>query len=89
MAVSAARFSLRMESRAASGKIRAVLDPPRRNPPGKIYLRFRHPQGKPMRGVTVNGKAHADFDPLREWVVLPGQPQEGSSDGRVIVEATY
>jgi hypothetical protein len=30
----------------------------------------RHPDGKPIRSVTVNGKPHQDFDPQRESITL-------------------
>ena len=30
--------------------------------PKQIVLRLRHPQGKPIRKVTVNGKDHKNFD---------------------------
>jgi hypothetical protein len=72
-------LSLRIDSRAAKGEIQASLEPPERNPPRAIYLRLRHPEGKPMRSVTVNGKEHKEFDQAKEWVVLPGAlngPQE-------------
>jgi hypothetical protein len=36
-----------------------------------VLLRLRHPDGKPMRAVTVNGQPHAGFDPKRETVTLP------------------
>ncbi len=65
-------LSLRFASHAAKGEIAASLDPPARNRPGRIYLRIRHPEEKPLRSVTVNGKEHRDFDPEKEWIVLPG-----------------
>ena len=63
-------LSLRVSSHA--GQLKAVLTPPTRNPPETIYLRLRHPQGKPLKTVTVNGKPYERFDPEKEWVVLPG-----------------
>jgi hypothetical protein len=47
-----------------------TLDPPRRNPPKKIYARFRHPDAKPITRCTVNGKPHKNFNPEKEWVVI-------------------
>lgn len=72
-------LSLWITSHADQGEIRATLTPPERNRPRTIYLRLRHPQGKPIQGVTVNGKDHDKFDAAKEWIVLPGSiqgPQE-------------
>lgn len=41
-----------------------------RKTPEKICLRLRHPEGKPMQRVTINGQAHALFDPEKELVTL-------------------
>ncbi|MCX6909752.1 MAG: hypothetical protein NTY01_17160 [Verrucomicrobia bacterium] len=50
------------------GVIEARIVPPKRSAPEAIVLRLRHPDGKPMRSVTVNGKAHTDFDPVKETI---------------------
>jgi len=76
-------MSLEFESRAAAGKITATLDPPRRRPPDRIFLRFRHPDKARMSKVLVNGKPWPDFDPAKEWGVLPALTE------RTIVEAVY
>jgi hypothetical protein len=65
-------MSLELASRAASGQIEARFTAPERNPPQKIYLRLRHPDRKPIQGVTLNGQKYEQFDPGNEWVVLPG-----------------
>jgi hypothetical protein len=77
-------LSLRLTSQAAEGKILAKLDPPTRNRPRTIYLRLRHPEGKPMRKVTVNGQSWEKFDINKEWLVLPG-----TVEGTQEVVATY
>lgn len=48
-------LSLRLTSQAAKGTLQAELDPPKRNAPSRIYVRLRHPDGKPIRQVTLNG----------------------------------
>jgi hypothetical protein len=53
-----------------SGSIEASIEPPIRNPPKCVILRIRHPEGKTMKSVTVDGKPHADFDPETETVRL-------------------
>ncbi|MEK7403513.1 MAG: hypothetical protein AAB225_00250 [Acidobacteriota bacterium] len=69
------RLSLLIESRAASGQIRATIEPPDRRNPRLLLLRLRHPQAKGIRSVTVNGKTWTDFDPRREWLRLPNPEQ--------------
>lgn len=65
-------LSLRITSKAATGEIRATVTPPQRNRPKVIYLRLRHPEGKPIRSVTVNGEPFVRFDAAKEWIILPG-----------------
>jgi hypothetical protein len=62
--------SYRITSHVRDGYIEASVDSPKRNPPKHIVLRIRHPEGKPMKSVTVDGKPHADFDPAGETVRL-------------------
>ena len=64
-------MSISLKSAVAKGSIEMTIDPPTLAPPPKIYARFRHPEGMSMNRVTVNGKPWADFDPEKEWVVLP------------------
>ena len=63
-------------SHANDGRIEASIEPPKRNPPKQIVIRIRHPQGKIMKSVTVDGKPYADFDPITETIRLSstGQP---------------
>jgi hypothetical protein len=72
-------LSFRIESQAGHGRIAALLTPPERKEPKTVYLRLRHPQAKPIRGVTLNGADYDRFDAKKEWIVLPGAlrgPQE-------------
>ncbi|MBN2023666.1 MAG: NPCBM/NEW2 domain-containing protein [Pirellulales bacterium] len=57
-------------SSVAQGHIDAEILPPRRARPARIVLRVRHPEGKPIQRVVVNGQAHRDFDPARAIVRL-------------------
>lgn len=61
----------RIDSQAASGRIVASIEPPVRRTPPALLVRLRHPQSKPIRSVTVNGKPWTDFDPAKEWVRIP------------------
>ena len=57
-------------SEVNKGVIRMTIDPPTRNAPKVIRARLRHPEGKKMARVEVNGKAYTSFDPEKEWVEL-------------------
>jgi hypothetical protein len=66
-------MSLTMTNKA--GELRADVEMPGLSKPKVLLVRFRHPDKKPMRGVTVNGRAWQDFDASGEWVRIP-QPAE-------------
>ena len=69
-------MSVKYESHAASSRIEVTLDPPKRNPPKKIFVRFRHPEGKKITRCELNGQPYTKFDPEKEWVVLTECPKE-------------
>jgi len=77
-------ISLSVESQAASDKLLAQIEMPKRRSPDRLLVRFRHPQGKPMQSVTVNGKNWTDFDAHKEWVVI-----EKPLQGRYAIIARY
>lgn len=60
--------SYRIESHAGAGAIDATIEPPTRSAPKQIVLRLRHPEGKAIRKVAVNGKDHAAFDAAKEII---------------------
>ncbi|HZT30042.1 MAG TPA: hypothetical protein VFA33_09175 [Bryobacteraceae bacterium] len=64
-------IAYRIQSRAGEGRIEAAVQPPLRNPPANLYLRFRHPRKAAIRRVTVNAEEWRDFDPGKEWIRLP------------------
>ena len=78
------KVSYRIESHLAKGFIEMTIEPPTRSRPRDLVVRMRHPDGKKMTSVTVNGKAHASFDPERETITLTG-----SLPVRVEIRATY
>ncbi|MCC6820464.1 MAG: NPCBM/NEW2 domain-containing protein [Verrucomicrobia subdivision 3 bacterium] len=66
------RVSYHLTSRAQSGAIEARIEPPTRSTPKAIVLRLRHPEGKRLRTVMVNGQPHNDFDRQKETIrVVP------------------
>ena len=75
--------SYRIASHAHEGYIAASIEPPTRTLPTALVLRLRHPDGKPMRAVTVNGKRHSRFDPAKECITI--KPTKGP----VVVRAEY
>jgi hypothetical protein len=64
-------LDLALASHAASGEISATICLESRKPASVLFLRLRHPQGQPMKGVSVNGKVWADFDAAKECVRIP------------------
>ena len=48
-----------------------------------VLVRFRHPDGLPLRGARVDGAATGRFDPARGDVDITGR------GGRVTVEAEF
>lgn len=61
--------------------ITATLVGPTRNPPQRIRLRFRPPEGHLIAAVTVEGQTWRDWD--EHWVYLPGDI------GKTTVRAQY
>lgn len=62
--------SFQIKSNAENGVISAEITPPVREQPKAIILHLRHPERKPMRRVTLNGKPVQDFDAKNELVRL-------------------
>ena len=53
-----------------TGRTRARLEGPKRNPPSTVRIRFREPKGRSIQSATVNGKEWKEFKD--DWVNLPG-----------------
>jgi hypothetical protein len=70
-------LSLTVESRAAEGRVVADIVMPDRQPPKALLVRLRHPDGKSIRSVTVNGKDWRGFDVRKEYVRIdnPAAPR--------------
>ncbi|MDQ1255887.1 MAG: hypothetical protein QG656_481 [Candidatus Hydrogenedentes bacterium] len=58
------------QSRVDEGRIAMTLEPPVRNAPERIRVRFRHPGSRRMTRCEVNGAAYPNFDADKEWVTL-------------------
>jgi hypothetical protein len=73
----------KIQSFVNQGRIEAVVNPPVRNQPKNLYLRFRHPERATIKRVIVNERSWHDFDTGKEWIKLPSSP------GRMSVTAYY
>jgi hypothetical protein len=60
-----------VEAHPEDGFIVAHVSPPQRSHPQEIQLRLRHPEGKSMLKVEVNGRSWNKFDPQNELIALP------------------
>ncbi len=90
------KVSYKITSAVSKGYIEAVVEPlvvrqahhpersrGTRSVPETLVLRLRHPDEKPIKSVTVNGKPHKDFNPQREYIRLK------PDTGKIIVRAQY
>ena len=78
------KISFEVTSHADEGKIDASFQLDSSRAETTVLLRLRHPQGKVLRQVTVNGKPWKDFDAQKEWVKIPAAGREVYS-----IVATY
>ena len=53
-----------------TGKIRATIEIPHRNPPESMIVRLRHPTSAPIKSVMVNGKEWSIFDRTKETIEI-------------------
>ena len=63
-----------IHSALSRGRMEAAIQVPPTTTARRIVLRLRHPEGKPIRAVTVQGQSHQGFDPQRETITfeVPG-----------------
>jgi hypothetical protein len=64
------KLDLELNSQAAAGAALASVRLAPTEPPKAIRLRLRHPEGRPLRSATVNGKP-ATLDQARQLIELP------------------
>lgn len=67
-------LSLRLESSVAADEIRVAVDPPCRSTPQALILHLRHPEGRMIRGVSLNGSPWRRFEGERIVLPVDGQP---------------
>jgi hypothetical protein len=61
-------LSLTVESLVEQGEIRVELEMSTAYRPRALLVRLRHPEGKTLRGVMVDGQEWTNFDVDRQWV---------------------
>ncbi|MEJ5296862.1 MAG: NPCBM/NEW2 domain-containing protein [Armatimonadota bacterium] len=69
----------RIESRPGQGYIQAEITPPSRQTPQAVVLCVHHPEGAPVRRVTVDGEHWEDFDARKGTIRLPGASRQRQS----------
>jgi hypothetical protein len=62
--------SYRIKSFTDRGYIEAEIDPPTRSSPKALVIRLRHPNGRRIRTVTVNGAPYTAFEPAKDIIRL-------------------
>jgi len=76
--------SYRIESQAAAGRIMGTIQFERENRPRTLLIRFRHPEERMIRSVSVDGRDWKDFDAAKEWVRI-----ENPARNRYFVVVSY
>jgi hypothetical protein len=77
------QVDVKITSQVADGRIVADLNLPPNRGPHSVILSLRHPEGKPIKAVSVNGRQTKKFDPMSgEITILPAH-------GRINVIASY
>jgi hypothetical protein len=68
------KVSYAIRSASARGRIDAEIQPPPTSTGlHQIVLRIRHPEGRPIRAVSVQGQPHHEFDAKAQTITLkPG-----------------
>ena len=64
---------VKYSSQAVSGKITARVSCGLRSQPGKMLIRFRHPENLPIKSAEVNKVPTSAFDPVKGDVDISGQ----------------
>jgi hypothetical protein len=76
--------SFQIQSHSASGLIRANVEFEQQHHPDALLVRLRHPEGKAIRSVSVNGQPWRDFDANKEWIRI-----ERPAESRYEISANY
>ncbi len=72
-------LSMTLRNAAAGKQLEAKVELAGRAQPSSLLVRFRHPQEKQIRSVTVNGRNWTDFDAAKEWVQISAPAERSYS----------
>jgi len=75
-------ISFSVDSDIGSGGIQAKITMPQRRVPRNVRIRFRVPESRKIKSVTVNSVKWLDYDAAGEWIVLPGSLKEAAIEVR-------
>jgi hypothetical protein len=73
----------RIKSYVNNGYIEAEITPPNREMPREIVIRLRHPEGKRISSVKVDGRKYSNFDRDKETITLTPTKK------RIVVRAIF
>ena len=74
--------SFRIAPRIEDGAIAVTVTPPNRVVPDALVVRLRHPEGRVLDRVEVNGRPYSKFDPRQETITLPSGKEDLSITAR-------
>jgi hypothetical protein len=77
------QVAYRITSHVKDGYIEAEITPPTREMPKEIVIRLRHPEGKRISSVEVDGRKYSNFDRDKETITLTPTKQ------RIVVRAIF
>jgi hypothetical protein len=77
-------ISFEVRSSTNSGTIEATIKLDGRQSGTTVLLRLRHPEGKQIRQVTIDGRPWKDLDRQKEWIRIPN-----ASRDRYSIVASY
>jgi hypothetical protein len=83
LSVPAGLVSVTYHPQPAADKIEAEVELTLRRKPEQLLLRFRHPQRKPIRAVTVDDRPHRAFD------AASGDVELTPANGKIRVAVGY
>lgn len=76
-------LSFQIDGLNSRQEIKAELAIPSQQPIAQLLVRFRHPAGKPIKSVKVNGQVWTAFDVKKEQVTIP------TPSGNYSISVTY
>jgi hypothetical protein len=67
--------SFKLASGQDAGKVEVSITPPVRTRPEQLVVRLRHPKGRAIQSVQVDGREHRDYDAREQTIMLKPGPK--------------